>query len=73
MDARLEQMNQAFKKEKEQRMKAQLARMPPEQLKELQLAKLFKLANLIHQTKFKDLVANLLLGRARSYTNSAVT
>lgn len=72
VEARLDQMNQAYKKVQEKRMKAVFARMPPEQLKELQLAKLFKLANMIHQTRFKDLVANLLLGRARTFTNSAV-
>ena len=44
VEARLDQMNQAYKKVQEQRMKAVFARMPPEQLKELQLAKLFKLA-----------------------------
>ena len=35
VEARLDQMNQAFKRVKEQRMKAAMARMPPEQLKEL--------------------------------------
>ena len=44
VEARLDQMNQAYKKGQEKRMRAVCERMPPEQLKELQLAKLFKLA-----------------------------